>query len=85
MTFTIAQNYWIFTFLHADDANLFFKYKDLNIIESEINSVLGKVNIWLLANKLSVNIAKSTFVNFNPVQKQIPKKVILFVNHQLQL
>ena len=60
----------------------FFKYKDLNIIESEINSVLGKVNIWLFANKLSVNIAKSTFVIFYPVQKQIPKKVMLFINHQ---
>ena len=44
--------------LIADEANSFFKYKDLNILESEINSELGKVHIWLFVNKLSVNIEK---------------------------
>ena len=39
--------------LFADDANLFFMYKDLKILESEINSGLGKVHIWLFANKLN--------------------------------
>ena len=81
MTFTIAQNYWNFTFF-ADDANLFFKHKDINILESEINSELAYVHIWLSANTLSLNIEKSNFVIFHPVQKQIPKKVIMFINNQ---
>ena len=36
----------------------FIKHEDLNILESEINSELGKVHIWLSANtgKLSINI-----------------------------
>ena len=68
--------------LFADNANLFFKHKDLNILESEINSELANVHIWLSPNKLSLNIHKSNFVLFHPVQKRIPKKVILFINNQ---
>ena len=34
------------------------------------------------ANKLSLNIKKSNFVIFHPVQKRIPKKVKLFINNQ---
>ena len=68
--------------LFADDANLFFKHKDINILESEINSELANVHIWLSANKLSLNIEKSNFVIFHPVQKRIPKNAILFINNQ---
>ena len=69
--------------LFADDANLFFKhYKGINILESEINSELANVHIWLSANKLSLNIEKSNFVIFHPVQKRIPKQVLLFINNQ---
>lgn len=58
------------------------KHKDINILESEINSELANVHTWLSANKLSLNIEKSNFVIFHPVQKRIPKKVILFINNQ---
>ena len=68
--------------LFADDASLFFKHKDINILESEINSELANVHIWLSATKLSLNIEKSNFVIFHPVQKKIPQKVILFINNQ---
>ena len=61
---------------------IFFKDKDLSILESEINNEPGKVHLWLSANKLSVNIEKSHFVLFHPVQKQIPKKVMLLINNQ---
>ena len=70
-------------FVLAEDANLFFfKDKDFSILESEINNEPGKVHLWLSANKLSVNIEKSHFVLFHPVQKQIPKKVMLLINNQ---
>ena len=68
--------------LFADNASLFFKHKDINILESEINSELANVHIWLSANKLSLNIEKSNFVIFHPVQKRIPKQVILCINNQ---
>ena len=35
--------------LFADAANLFFKQKDINILESEINSEVPNVQIWLSA------------------------------------
>ena len=69
MTFTIAKNYWIFTFLQM-----------MQIYSlSKINSELANVHIWLSANKISLNIEESNFVIFHLVQKRIPKKVILFI------
>ena len=68
--------------LFADDANLSFKHNDINILESEINSELANVHIWLSVNKLSLNIEKSNCVIFHLMQKRIPKKVILFVSNQ---
>ena len=61
--------------LFADDANLFFKHKDINILESEINSELANVHIWLSANKLSLNIEKSNVVIFHPAQNEFPKRL----------
>ena len=61
---------------------IFFKDKDFSILESEINNEPGKVHLWLSANKLSVNIEKSHFVLFHPVQKHISKKVMLLINNQ---
>ena len=66
--------------LFADDATLFFKHKDLRL-ESEIDSELANAYIWLSANTLSLNIEKSNLI-FHPVQKRIPRKVILFINNQ---
>ena len=42
--------------LFADDANLFFQHRDINMFESLINSERQKVLNWLCANKLSLNI-----------------------------
>ena len=36
--------------LFADDANLFFQHKDINMLESLINSELEKVFNWLCAD-----------------------------------
>ena len=60
----------------ADDANLFFKHKDLNILESEINGELEKVHLWLTANKLSLNIEKSKILLFFIQYKnEFPKRL----------
>ena len=36
--------------LFADDANFFFKHKNINILESNVNNELSKVHSWLCAN-----------------------------------
>ena len=69
--------------LFADDANLFLQHRDINMLESLINSELEKVHTWLCANRLSLNIDKSNFVIFRPIQRKLPKQVILSINNQM--
>ena len=68
--------------LFADDANLFFRHKKIDILESNLNNELSKVHSWLCANKLSLNIEKSNFVLFHPIQKKLPKSVSLSINNK---
>jgi hypothetical protein len=56
--------------LFADDSNLFYENKSIISLENQLNLELVKVNNWLCANKLSLNINKSNFVIFHPPQKK---------------
>ena len=69
--------------LFADDANLFLQHRDINMLESLINSELEKVHTWLCANRPSLNIDKSNFVIFRPIQRKLAKQVILSINNQM--
>ena len=53
--------------LFADDANLFYKNKNIGLLEENINKELVKVHEWLCTNELSLNIEKSDFVLFHPL------------------
>ena len=66
--------------LFADDANLFYKHKDLNSLETNVNNELQKVQNWLCANKLSLNVDKSNFVIFHPPQKKMKSNVQICIN-----
>ena len=70
--------------LFADDASLFFKHKDINILESEINSELANVHNWLSANQLSLNIEKSNLSFFIQCKNEFPKRLyhLSFINNQ---
>ena len=57
--------------LFADDSNLFYTYSDLQHLEQNVNRELSEISLWLHANKLSLNIAKTNFVIFHPHQKKI--------------
>ena len=67
--------------LFADDANLFSRHKNINTLESSINSELNKVNTWLCSNKLSLNVEKSNFVLFHPIQRKISSNFVLTINN----
>ena len=45
-------------YLFADDTNLLYADKNLKSLESTVNNELSKVYIWLITNKLSLNIKK---------------------------
>ena len=55
--------------LFADDTNVFLSDTNIQKLELNLNIELGKVGHWLNANKLSLNIEKTSFVIFHPPQK----------------
>jgi hypothetical protein len=67
--------------LFADDANLFYKHKNLAILQSNINSELSNIHNWLCANRLSLNVEKSNFVVFHPPQRKLPFNLELTLNN----
>ena len=53
----------------ADDANVTFAASNMIDLESQINSELKSINLWLRANKLSLNVAKTEFMVISSRQK----------------
>ena len=68
--------------LFADDANLFYRHKNLHVLQQNINSELINIHVWLCANKLSLNIEKSNFVLFHARQKKITINFELKLNNK---
>ena len=69
--------------LFADDTNLFSNNANIHDLESNINSELQKVNSWLCASKLSLNLEKTSFAIFHPPQKHIHYKVRLKISNKV--
>ena len=67
--------------MFADDSNLFFSHKNLSQLELIVNNELTHVHTWLCANKLSLNIVKSSFVLFHPPQRKIEACINLYINY----
>ena len=64
--------------IYADETTLYstifyFKSRDIKIISSLINVELDKINEWLMANKLSLNVK---FMLFHMPQKYIQKPTL---------
>jgi hypothetical protein len=60
--------------LFADDTNIFFSHKDINILIKTLNQELLKLSMWFRANKLSLNVLKTNFMFFG-------KKTRLHMSH----
>ena len=58
-------------YLFADDTNLLYTDKNLKSLETIVNCELIKVVVWLIVNKLSLNIKKTNYLIFHPYQKRI--------------
>ena len=74
-------------FIFADDINLLYANKSVKNLEITVNKELAKVSDWLIANKLTLNIKKSNFVIFRPLQKKltIQPTIKLFDNNSQRL
>ena len=65
--------------LFADDACLSYENENPQIIEEVVNRELGKVNEWLLDNKLFLNFSKSTYLIFT--NKRLQHNFSIKLNH----
>lgn len=68
--------------LFADDSNLFVAHKSLPNLQTIINEQLININMWLQANKLSLNVEKTNFVIFHPQQKKPNCTIEISINNK---
>ena len=64
-------------YLFADDTNIYYEADNLVNLESTINKELKKLRIWLIVNRLSLNIDKTNFVIFHPYNKPLRQRITL--------
>ena len=55
----------LFHVLFADDTNVFLNGKNINMLIDTIQQELSRLYVWLLANKLSLNLSKTHFMVFH--------------------
>lgn len=53
--------------MYADDTNLFFASRSLNALQNMVNAYLIHLRDWLHTNKLSLNINKTKYIIFRPI------------------
>ena len=51
--------------LYAADTNLIYRGLDMKILQHIVNNELSSVSLWLIVNKLSLNISKTHFMIFS--------------------
>ncbi len=65
--------------LFADDTSILYANENLDVLEDVINSELEKVSLWLLANKLSLNVSKSNFLLIS--SRKVTRNIKLKINN----
>ena len=75
------NNFWkcsdVFNFIHfADDSTIYVCGENLNDLTRTVNRELEKVKGWIRANRLSLNIRKTSFMIFSNKQFEIPEIMI---------
>ena len=67
-------------YLFAEDNNVLYAYKNLRSFENTVNAELINVSNWLRANKLSLNVTKSSLLYFVLIRKKIDYNVDLKID-----
>lgn len=68
--------------LFADDTNLFYSHKNLEILHQTANHELCKVANWLETNKRSLKVSKTQFIILKAKSKKKPQKFEIQINKQ---
>ena len=61
--------------MFADDTNLVFSDNCYNQLFRVANEELTKVDHWLTANKLSLNISKTNYIVFRTLNSKLPSNL----------
>ena len=70
----------IFSYLFADDTNIYYEAETIKKLETIINKELKKLDTWLIVNRLALNIAKTNFLVFHPYNKPIKQRITLKIH-----
>ena len=70
-------------FLFADDTNIFHDSDNYFTLERTMNKELKKLYQWLILNRLSLNISKTNFVIFSPINKPKANVTLLINKHAI--
>ena len=62
--------------IFADDTNVSLSEKKLDTLVHNMNKEIQKVNIWYKVNGLRINIEKTNFMHFAPLNKQYDKNLL---------
>ena len=63
--------------LFADDTNIFYSHRDPQYLLRTVNSELKRVQAWINANKLSLNVSKTQFMLFSNCIKSLPGNILI--------
>lgn len=66
--------------LYADDTSIFFSNDNLPDLSRIANSYLKDLFMWLVSNRLRMNIQKTKFIIFRPVNKPVDSSFSLHLN-----
>ena len=76
MIFQISLKYCFF-YLFADDTNIYYESDNLDKLERKVNKELGKLQLWLNVNRLSLNLSKTNYIIFHPFNKSLKHQLTI--------
>ena len=73
----------LFPILFADDTILLIEGSNIHDIITTINNELNRLNIWLGANKLSINVYKTHYMVFHRDRRKNNNHSNIFLNNSI--
>ena len=73
----------LFSILFADDTSVFIEGKNFENISKILNTELEKVNMWLKANKLTINTKKTHYIMFHRTRIKHNTNIKILINNNI--
>ena len=59
--------------MFADDTNVFLSSNNVASLYTVFNAELRNINKWIVANKFTLNVGKTTYILFHRQQRRLPR------------